>query len=258
MEGINLEKTILYKHSSLRYFASGEHHVSRLCEDDVLVMVYEGVLRFSEDGVVYEIRPGQYHIQKHNSQQTGECVSDQPKYLYVHFCAEWTSDGSILPADGIFDYSVVCSIMKDLDRLSHSDAPYIIKAGKFYELLSHLARIEPVDSLARRMSDYIDKELHNDITLEGLSEAFNFSKNHIINIFKKHFDVTPITYVNNLRLDKAAYLLEVTSCPVEEISAQCGFVCYSNFYRQFVRKTGLSPKKWREIKRIGGIIEESK
>ena len=67
MEGINLERPITYKYASLRYFLEGEHHVSRLCRDDVLLLVFDGVLRFTEDGKPYEIHKGEYHIQRHGS-----------------------------------------------------------------------------------------------------------------------------------------------------------------------------------------------
>ena len=51
MNGIDLNKPIAYKHASLRFFNKNEHHIDRFCEDDVLLLVFDGVLRFSEDGV---------------------------------------------------------------------------------------------------------------------------------------------------------------------------------------------------------------
>lgn len=251
MRGIDLNKPIVFKHSSLRFFAKGEHHVSRLCEDDVLLMVYEGVLRFSEDGIQYEIHPGEYHIQKHNSRQAGEYASDQPRYLYVHFYGDWNEGDNVLPADGIFDYTALRSMIVELDAVSHSGAPYITKAGKFYNLLSSLNGIQAVDSLAQNVSDFLSREFTNQITLQILSEKFNFSKNHIVNTFKKNYGITPIAYIIDLRLKKAEYLLEVTSDPIETISSQCGFECYSNFYKLFVRKNQLTPQKWREYRRMG-------
>ena len=51
MKGIDLNKQIIYLHSSLRFFDKKEHHINRFCEENVLLLVYEGVLRFSEDGI---------------------------------------------------------------------------------------------------------------------------------------------------------------------------------------------------------------
>ena len=72
MRGIDLDKPITFLYSSLRFFADNEYHVTRYCSDDVLLMVYEGILRFVEDGVSYELHPGEYHIQKGGSYQEGE------------------------------------------------------------------------------------------------------------------------------------------------------------------------------------------
>lgn len=64
MEGIDLNKPITYIHSSLRFFNEKEHHINRFCEENVLLLVYKGVLRFSENGIEHEVRPGEYYIQK--------------------------------------------------------------------------------------------------------------------------------------------------------------------------------------------------
>ena len=69
MKGINLDKPITYSVASLRFFNKGESHVNRFCKDNVLVMVFEGVLRFSEDGEKYQVSKGEYFIQHANGYQ---------------------------------------------------------------------------------------------------------------------------------------------------------------------------------------------
>ena len=250
MLGIDLNKPIEYKYASLRYFRTGEHHVSRIYPYDVLLLIFDGVLRFTEDGIQYELGPGQYHIQKHNSVQSGEHPSDAPQYLYVHFTAEWTEEASALPCDGVFDFYALKTVMEEMDSLSHDGAPYIIQAGKFYEILSKLHRNQPRDSLAGRIASYLEKECYQAITLEMLCQKFHFSKNHIINVFRKTYGMTPVAYANYLRIKKAEYLIEVTSDSLDRISAACGFQSYSHFYKLFVRKNQTSPESWRERKRL--------
>ena len=62
MAGIDFNSPILYRHASFRYFEKNEHHITRFCIDNVLLLVYEGVLRFSEDGEEKEVRAGEYYI----------------------------------------------------------------------------------------------------------------------------------------------------------------------------------------------------
>lgn len=250
MEGILLDQSIRYRHSSFRYFKEGEHHIERFCKDEVLLLVFDGVLRFEEDGIAYELHSGDYHIQRKNSYQAGPLASDAPKYLYIHFTADWGEGEETLPRSGHFDYSALRERMERMDHLSHSGAPYIAQCGCFYELLAKLIRRPEKDSLCAKIAAYIAREAHRGIRLEALEREFHFSRNHIIHLFKKTYGMTPIAYANLQKLKQAEYRMEVSSDSLEEIALSCGFNDYSHFYKQFIKRNGCSPEKWRAAQRI--------
>lgn len=251
MRGIDLDRPIRYLGASLRFFKPGEHHVTRTCSDDVLLLVFDGVLRFSEDGVPCEVHAGEYYIQQHGLFQGGERASDAPRYLYVHFLSDhWTEGGKILPFRGTFDPSAFRFEMERMDALAHSDAPYIAKAGTFYNILSALGAKKQPKTAATELSDYITRHCDTEVTLDTLCREFHFSKNHIINLFEKNYGMTPIAYLQEQRLQRAEYLMETTSDSLETVALASGFHHYSYFYRLFVRKNGVSPEKWREQKRL--------
>ena len=50
MLGVDLGKPMCCKYASFRFFEEKEHHITRFCTDNVLLLVFAGVLRFSEDG----------------------------------------------------------------------------------------------------------------------------------------------------------------------------------------------------------------
>jgi len=250
MDGIFLDRPIRYYYASMRLFKEGEHHIERICKDDVLLLVYEGILRFSEDGKNFELSPGQYHIQHHGSYQAGPDASDSPKYLYVHFNADWGKGEELLPCEGRFEYAALQKEMERLDRLAHENASYIAQCSCFYDLLTRLYQKRPKDARMEEMAAYIARECHRRITLEELCHTFHFSKNHVINLFKKGYGVTPIAYANQKRLELAEYRMEVTSDSLEEIAGGSGFSDYSHFYKSFMKKHQLSPEKWRESCRL--------
>lgn len=256
MKGIDLNKDVIYEYASFRYFEKNEHHVERLCESDVLLLVFDGILRFSEDGIPYEVHPGNYHIQKKNSYQKGEVLSDSPKYLFVHFTAEWTEEDSALPFQGSFEYQSLRRLLETLDKFSHNNYTQIERSAVFYEILSKLYRKEKEITVASQIAEYISQNYKNRITLEMLSREFHFSKNHIINIFKEEYNTTPLAYINDYRLTKAEYLLEVTSKTAECISKESGFRDYPYFYKLFYRRNLLSPVEWRKKKRIQPCFTE--
>ena len=55
------------------------------------------------------------------------------------------------------------------------------------------------------------------------------------------YNMTPIAYIDELRLNQAMHLMEMTSAPIESIIRESGFTTYTHFSRLFRRKTGLSP-----------------
>lgn len=246
MKGIDLNKPIEYKFSSFRFFEEKEKHVTRFSRDDILLLVYDGILRFSEDGVAHEVHAGEYYIQKSNMHQSGDAASDAPQYLYVHFSAEWTDDPDALPRAGTFDYQKLKDQMVHMDKLSHGSYPYIEKAACFYKLLSLLQKKPSHNGTAHKIERYLSERFLELTSLDELCRTFNYSKNHIINLFKTEFGITPLEYINELKLKRAMYLLEVTSKSLETVAMESGFRDYSHFYRLFCRRNGVSPSTWRE------------
>ena len=58
--------------------------------------------------------------------------------------------------------------------------------------------------------------------------------------------MTPVTYINKLRLSKAKTLLANTNLSIEQISLKCGFNEYSYFTRLFKKQFGQTPTNYRE------------
>lgn len=253
MNGIDMNKPITYLYSSLRYFNKSEHHVKRFSEEDILLLVFDGVLRFSENGVQREIHAGEYYIQKRNQYQDGELASDAPKYLFVHFLGEWKNEESVLNRQGYFDYTDLNPLMERLDMLCHNNASYIEQTAVFFELLSRLYQQKKEVTVADQIAEFISQNYTTGLTLEMICETFHFSKNHVIHVFKKEYMMTPFEYMNHLKIKQAEYLLEITSQSAEQIAYACGFRNYSHFYRLFERFNHTSPSKWREKKRCDFI-----
>lgn len=250
MRGIDLNQPIRYDWASFRYFDENECHITRFCPEDVLLLVFDGVLRFSENGQEYEVQAGEYHIQQHDTFQAGEIASSSPKYLFVHFCGEWGETEDVLPFRGRFSYGELKESMQRLDYMSHNDYTLTEQSGEFYRILASLYRKEAAKNVATQIADFVGENYQRDLSLEMLAQEFHFSKNHIINLFKKEYKMTPFEYIRNVRLKKAEWLLEVTPKTALQIAAECGFQDYSCFYKSFLGKNNVSPNEWRTQKRL--------
>lgn len=79
--------------------------------------------------------------------------------------------------------------------------------------------------------------------------------------FKRRFadatGLTPIAYVQRLRVEDAKRRLERTQTPIDEISWQVGYEDSAFFRRLFKRTTGLSPGAYRKRFRIPDFVRAS-
>lgn len=247
MRGIDLNQPITYLDASMRYFKENERHMTRTCGCDVLLLVFDGVLRFTEAGESYELHPGQYHIQKQGTYQTGDRVSDAPKYLYLHFLGTWTEQEPNLPFEGNFDIAKLKPAMEQLDALYHGGASKVEQLANVYEILAQLSRNKRTHTVANEIAQFIEER--QAVSLPEICDRFHFSKNHIINLFKTEYGMTPVEYSNDRKLRNAERLLEVTSDSAKQVADECGFHDYAYFYKLFFRKHGVSPVTWRKLRR---------
>ena len=100
----------------------------------------------------------------------------------------------------------------------------------------------------RRVADFIEEHLANEISLAALAELVELSLFHFARAFTQSFGVPPHRYHMARRLDRARVLLQKQALSVTEIGIQIGFRETSSFTRAFRRVTGLTPTEFRRHK----------
>lgn len=111
----------------------------------------------------------------------------------------------------------------------------------------NLDKILPInkDHFMSKMDHYIKQHLHSEISLNELADLVHLHPNYFIKYFKKHFSVTPIEYVNAIRLQTATHLLRNQSDrSIQRIAHDVGFNDYRYFSRIFKKKYGVSPSQY--------------
>lgn len=89
--------------------------------------------------------------------------------------------------------------------------------------------------------EYINHNYQEVIELKGCAERYHTSPSYIARMFKKYYEVSFITYVNNLRINKALELLRNTDMPIKEISYKVGYNNLNYFYKVFKKNIGATP-----------------
>ncbi|MEK3719364.1 helix-turn-helix transcriptional regulator [Paenibacillus sp. FSL H8-0034] len=102
-----------------------------------------------------------------------------------------------------------------------------------------------VNSIEETIS-YINEHYMLKLTLPMLSRRAGMSEGHYTVLFKKHTGETLMTYVNNLRIEKAKLLFQQTDLLAKEIAQKVGYVDYFHFSRVFKKITGASPSIFQQ------------
>lgn len=83
------------------------------------------------------------------------------------------------------------------------------------------------------------------VSLEGLAATAGMGVRTFLRRFKRATGQTPLNYLQQLRIEAARHLLEVSTRNIEEITGLTGYVDSSSFRRLFKEKTGLTPREYR-------------
>ncbi len=97
----------------------------------------------------------------------------------------------------------------------------------------------------KQMLSYIRQNYMNNISLEDIANAAMVSKSECLRCFRSRFDMTPIQYLIQCRLEMSRHLLGSTNLSVKEIAAKCGFDDAGYFGRLFRKRCGITPAAYR-------------
>ncbi|PCH73139.1 MAG: AraC family transcriptional regulator [Flavobacteriaceae bacterium] len=98
------------------------------------------------------------------------------------------------------------------------------------------------------LSQHICQNLTKDFTIDELCKVAAVSKSHFFRLFKNEFGLTPIQFVNSLRIKHAQKLLRFTTKRISEICYECGFNDIHYFTRYFKKLVGMTAKEYRNKK----------
>ena len=212
----------------------------------------EGSLYSVEEGAVLLIKPLSYFRIS---------SSDSLKYTRIEFFDAAVSDMARNILECITEHSSFGILHRKLDLWSSLSnivkaisgarkLPEIIR-GEYASGLLHSALAIIASSsgehlfaggedLGSRLRAYINDNITDDLSLEGLEKVFFVSKYYLCRAFKQRSGVSIHSYVTRKRIALAASLIENGEL-AGTVAYKVGFGDYSAFYRAFVKYTGYSP-----------------
>jgi AraC family transcriptional regulator len=130
----------------------------------------------------------------------------------------------------------------------------IIRFQKNASLSSNSVPFRRVNNLGRlagwqkrAVCDYIEENLHRDISVSDLASVAGLSKFHFCRSFKESLGEPPHRYHISRRLERATLLLQDRTLSVPEVAAAVGYGSSSQFSAAFTKRFGRSPRRFRCI-----------
>lgn len=156
------------------------------------------------------------------------------------------------------DPKTAAMIKNLMDIMRNTEEFYMEEAkGAAVELLVRIARgshgqKRPIEAEGRmilpiaRAMDYITLHYMEPIKIEKLACWCHMSETHFRRLFSNYMNMSPLEYINLVRVQTACDYLKNTDESMADIANKCGFTTPSTFNRNFKQVTGLSPSEWRK------------
>lgn len=101
--------------------------------------------------------------------------------------------------------------------------------------------------LVMDMKNYMDHNYQMAITNQTLSEQFGYVPAHLRSVYRKQYHVSPMDYLQDLRIKKAKQLLkDQNEYTLKEIALQVGYQDALYFSKVFRKIEGVSPSQYRK------------
>lgn len=104
----------------------------------------------------------------------------------------------------------------------------------------------PHIEIVRNVTAFLVNNYKQKITLKDISNQVGLSPFYLERLFKQETSETPRSYLEKIRIDKAAYLLKNSDLTNLEICYEVGFKSSSNFYKVFRTIKNCSPSEYRK------------
>ena len=101
------------------------------------------------------------------------------------------------------------------------------------------------ENRVKKMIAYIESNYASQVTIGDIASSADISVSECLRCFRSVLKVTPVKFLNQYRIDKAASLLHDSELSIGEIAERCGFDDASYFTRSFKKARGCSPSLFR-------------
>lgn len=269
-----VHSNLLLKHlhiCSIGYYPKAKDHYTyrkKGLAENFLFYCVDGHGWYKVDNQKYEVGPNEFFILPQHTEHSYGSDEEHPWTIYwIHFGGESLADfnklqtvqkhfkpdyiknnGDILPV--FFRIYKTLELGYSIDNLlfanmclSHFITLFIYNTRHYAAAAND--KIDCVDSAILFMQEHINEN----ISLNALSSQYHYSVSRFSNLFKQKTGYAPIDYFLQMKMQKACQELNFTNQSIKTIAFNMGFDDPYYFSKRFRTILGISPKKYRDLKK---------
>jgi transcriptional regulator GlxA family with amidase domain len=122
---------------------------------------------------------------------------------------------------------------------------FVRRPGGQRQFSTSLAGQTAERSSLRELQQWIGDHLGEDLSVPALAGRAFMSERNFARVFRREVGISPASYVESLRVERAKLLLQSTPLSVQEVGQRCGFGTVETLRRSFARAVGASPADYR-------------
>ncbi len=112
---------------------------------------------------------------------------------------------------------------------------------ELYECMQRIQTCRQYNEHTRKAIYYIEENYCRNISLSDIAEAINVNSSYLSRLFKNDTGQNIIEYLNKIRMDKAASLIDEGKYSLKEISYKVGIQNYNYFFKLYKKYFGITP-----------------
>lgn len=259
--------------TDIGWFPTAAHHYRerpRGARQDHLMMCVRGHGYATIDGNQVHLREGELLLFPRNVPHVYWAADDDPWSIYwVHFLGE--------DADYYIDRILRRGQPVAVEPTAQDEAVHLFRyclhalhegyglptmiyaAQSLQHILSLLLYRNPALPVEQRkqsrrssldsVTEYMQKHLDEPLRLADLAREAGLSVSHFSELFRAQTGQSPVAYFIHLRVRLACRLLDLSDKPIKVVAIETGYRDAYYFSRVFKKSMGISPQKYRVIKK---------
>ena len=197
--------------------------------------------------------------------------NDPWEYVWVDFVGaeaknllkaiDLSPQNPVLPSIEESPYNLFVNLIEGVknckSNIKSLDHWFCITSGYLHLIIAYYMRNYPAvnyltltGKIAEEAAAYITENIHlSSLSVDSLAIKFSTSRSTLYREFKNTFNLSPIEYINKLKMEEAIKMLTNNSYSVKSISYSLGFNNPMYFSNVFKKYTGMSPTEYRKKRR---------